>query len=319
MYKRDFDLHLSKNSQSNALMFFGENHFFIDRYTANLGDIADASKLVFYHDEYNFNLAQAHLSQASLFGDTNLLIIKSEKKVPKADLDRLVELCKKNPENSFIYAYYGTDYKSSDKSFKDYGMSVRFFTPNHTEALSFLSQEAKELKVQIDKYALNHLLTIQNQDLSLAASELRKLALFDGEIGIKDIDSLVYGVAQVSLDQLITQILSKQDFRKNLESILQSGEDEIRIITALSGFVTQLYLFNTYIRINGTPDSQAILGYTLPQFILTERANFSLRFKPVHYKALLGLLLDCELQLKSSHLNKEAVLFSTLLKLQKII
>jgi DNA polymerase III subunit delta len=319
MYKRDFDQHLARNSFSNALMFFGESHFFIDRYTALLSNIPDASKLVFYHDEYNFSTAQAHLSQASLFGDANLLVIKTEKKVPKADLDKLIELCKKNPDNRFIYAYYGNDYKTSDKSFKDGAMSVRFFTPNHTEAITFLHEEAQKIPLVIDKYTLNHLLAIQNGDISLAASELSKLALFNREISIKDIDTLVFGVAQLSLDQLITKILSKHDLKKTLEQILQTGEDEIKIITTLSSFVTQLYLFNTYIRINGAPDSQAILGYMLPQFILAERANFSLKFKPSQYKAILEHLLNCELKLKSANTNKEAILFSTLLKLQKII
>ena len=321
MYKRDFDQHLIKNSFSNALMFFGESHFFIDKYVNLLGDIEDASKLSLYHDEYNFNTAQAHLSQASLFGDTNLLIIKSEKKIPKTDLDKLIELCKKNPTNRFIYAYYGTDYKTSDKSFsaKDTGMSVRFFTPNHTEAINCLSEEAKSIELKIDKYALNHLLQTQNNDLALGVSELEKLKLYDREITTKDIDMLVYGLAQVTLEQLIDRILLKQDFKKNLEQILQSGEDEIKIIIALSNFVTQLYLFNIYIRVNGTPNSQEILGYTLPPFVLAQKATFSLKFKLLTYKNMMDLLLSAELKLKSSNIDKEAILFSTLLKLQKII
>lgn len=321
MYKREFDQYLAKNSFSNALMFFGESHFFIDRYTALLGEIEDASKLTLYHDEYNFNTASAHLSQASLFGDANLLIIKSEKKVPKVDLDKLIELCKKNPTNRFIYAYYGTDYRTSDKSFsaKDTGMSVRFFIPNQSEAIGFLSEEAKKIGLKIDKYSLNHLLQAQNSDLSLASSELEKLQLFNREITTKDIDILVYGLAQITLDQLINKILLKQDFKKSLEQVLQSGEDEIKIVTALSNFVTQLYLFNIYIRVHGAPSSVEILGYNLPQFVLTERATFSLKFKPLIYKNMLDLLLSAELKLKSSNIDKESILFSTLLKLQKII
>ncbi len=321
MYKREFDQHLIKNSFSNAVMFFGESHFFIDKYVSLLDNIEDASKLTLYHDEYNFNAAQAHLSQASLFGDANLLIIKSEKKIPKADLDKLVELCKKNPTNRFIYAYYGTDYKTSDKSFsaKDTGMSVRFFTPNHSESIACLSEEAKSIGLQIDKYALNHLLQAQNNDLSLGVAELEKLKLYDREITTKDIDILVYGLAQVTIEQLVNRILLKQEFKKSLEQILESGEDEIKIITSLSNFVTQLYLFNIYIRVNGTPDSQAILGYNLPQFVLTEKATFSLKFKPLVYKNMMDLLLSAELKLKSSNIDRESILFSTLLKLQKII
>ena len=198
-------------------------------------------------------------------------------------------------------------------------MSVRFFTPNHGESIACLSEEAKSIGLQIDKYALNHLLQTQNNDLSLGVAELEKLKLYDREITTKDIDILVYGLAQVTIEQLINKILLKQDFKKSLEQILESGEDEIKIITALSNFVMQLYLFNIYIRVNGTPDSQAILGYNLPQFVLTEKATFSLKFKPLVYKNMMDLLLSAELKLKSSNIDRESILFSTLLKLQKII
>jgi hypothetical protein len=41
--------------------------------------------------------------------------------------------------------------------------------------------------------------------------------------------------------------------------------------------------------------------------------------KPLIYKNMLDLLLSAELKLKSSNIDKESILFSTLLKLQKII
>lgn len=321
MYKKEFEQHLAKGTLTNAIILFGESHFFIDRYAKVLSEVPDASKLTMYHDEYNFKSSYEHLSQGSLFGDANLLLIKTEKKVPKADLDKLVEVCQKNPTNRFIYAYYGTDHKTCDKAFsaKAGGMSVRFFDPNLGESIAFLSQEAQNAGIKMDKYTISHLLQAQNNDLSLAASELDKLKLFDKEITTKDIDEMVYGLAHVTIDQLINKVLTKQDFKASLERILESGEDEIRVITALSAFVTQLYLFNIYIRVNGAPNSMEILGYNLPQFILNEKATFSLKFKPSAYKNMLDLLLSSELKIKSSHIDKESILFSTLIKLQKLI
>lgn len=321
MYKKEFDQHITSNTLSNAIILFGESHFFIDRYAKILSDMEDASKLNMYHDEYNFATAFAHMSQGSLFGDANVLLIKTEKKVPKADLDKLVEVCQKNPTNRFIYAYYGSDYKTCDKAFgaKTGGMSVRFFEPTHGEAIAYIADEAQDVGIKMDKYTINHLLQAQNNDISLAAAELEKLKLYNKEISTKDIDELVYGLAQITIEQLINKILMKHDFKESLEKILESGEDEIRIITALTAFITQLYLFNIYIRVNGTPNSIEILGYNLPQFILKEKATFSLKFKPSTYKNMLDLLLTSELKLKSSSIDKEAILFSTLIRLQKII
>ncbi|WP_345993613.1 DNA polymerase III subunit delta [Sulfurimonas sp. HSL-1716] len=321
MYKKEFDQHISNDTLSNAIILFGESHFFIDRYAKALSDIEDASKLAMYHDEYNFSTAFAHLSQGSLFGDANLLLIKTEKKVPKADLDKLVEACRKNPTNRFIYAYYGSDHKTCDKSFtsKTGGMGVRFFDPTHGESIAFISQEAQKAGIKMDKYTINHLLQAQNSDLFLAASELEKLKLFDKEITTKDIDEFVYGLAHITVEQLINKVLMKQDFKENLQRILEAGEDEIRIITAFTAFITQLYLFNIYIRVNGAPNSLEILGYNLPQFILNEKATFSLKFKPSAYKNMLDILLSSELKIKSSGVDKEAILFSALIKLQKAL
>ena len=112
MYKNEFDNYIKQGKISNSFVFFGESSFLIDMYTKMLSNIEDSSILSFYHDEYDFNSAKAHLSQASLFGGRNILIIKSEKKIPKKDLDTLIDFCEKNHDNVFIYAYYGSDHKT---------------------------------------------------------------------------------------------------------------------------------------------------------------------------------------------------------------
>ncbi len=83
MYKAEFDKHIQNSSISNSFVFFGESSFLIDSYTKKLTNIEDASAITFYYDEYDFKSAKAHLSQASLFGGINVLVIKSEKKFLK--------------------------------------------------------------------------------------------------------------------------------------------------------------------------------------------------------------------------------------------
>ena len=116
MYQSEFDKNLQKGAISNSFVFYGESLFLIDRYIKMLSNIEDASILNYNQDEYDFNSAKAHLSQASLFGGRNVLIIKTHKKVPKKELDELIELTKKQPGAYFIYGYYGVDHKSSNGS-----------------------------------------------------------------------------------------------------------------------------------------------------------------------------------------------------------
>ncbi len=303
-------------------MLYGESHFLIDHYLKVFSDIEGANVLSLYHDEYDFNTAKSHLSQGSLFGDQNLLIIKSDKKVPKRDLDILLEMVQKNPDNTFLYAYFGDDMKTSAKAFnkKSGGIEVRMFPPFLNEAKNMLMQEAQRLGVQLDNYSANHLIESQNGDLALAFNELSKLQILGRPITSKDIDTLVFGVGEVKIDQFINHLLAKKDFRGELLRILESGEDEIRIITAISSFMTQLYLFYAHIKIHGIADSRAILGYKLPQRIEQERAQQSIRFKQHQYDAILNLLLENELQMKSSGgMDKNALLLATLIKLQSYI
>ncbi|MCW9026267.1 MAG: hypothetical protein OQJ77_03040, partial [Thiovulaceae bacterium] len=204
MYKAEFDKHIQNNTLSNSFVLFGESIFLIDHYTKLLSNVEDASVLKYYHDEYDFNSAKAHLSQASLFGDRNVLVIKSEKKVPKKELETLVDYCEKNPDNIFIYSYMGDDNKAYAKGFsKKSTMAVRFFHPKHTEAVNIISQIAKQKNVNIDNYSITHLLNIHNSNISLAANEIDKFIVFDSAITTKDIDSLVYGLGEVNVDELI--------------------------------------------------------------------------------------------------------------------
>jgi len=322
MYRKELDNLIRSGQSIPAIMLYGESHFLIDHYIKIFSDIEGANVLSLYHDEYLFSAAKAHLSQGSLFGDQNLLIIKNEKKVPKKELDILLEFIKKNPDNRFIYAYYGSDMKTSAKAFnkKSGGIEVRMFTPYESEAKAMLLQEAQRQGIQLDSYSASHLIESQNGDLALAFNELSKLAILNRPISSKDIDTLVYGVGEVKIDQFINHLLAKKDFREELQHVLESGVDEIRIVTAISSFLTQLYLFYAHIKIHGMADSRAILGYKLPRNIEQERAQQSIRFKQHQYNSMMNLLLDNELKMKSSgKMDKSALLLATLIKLQSYI
>ena len=322
MYKSDLDKHIQNSSVSNSFVFFGESVFLIDMYTKMLTTVDDANVLNFYHDEYNFNTAKSHLSQGSLFGDRNILVIKSEKKVPKKELDILLDFCEKNPDNIFAYAYYGSDHKTygAKTAFgKNKTMSVRFFHPKDFEAQNIVASVAQEKNVKIDKYTISHLLGIHNGDVALASNEIEKFRVFDREITTKDVENLVYGLSEVNLDDFIKKLLAKKEFTKDLKNILEHGEDEIRVVTAITAYLTQLYMFNIYIRVNGAPNALEILGYPAPKFVVDEKAALSLKFKPNTYLKLHELLLSSELKMKSSHIDKHAILLSTLIRVQKLL
>ncbi len=320
MYKTEFDRILQNGCKEKNFILFGESSFFIDRYASHLMRLEDANVLTLYHDEYDFSQAKVHLSQASLFGGTNLLVIKSEKKIPKKELESLFDTTNKG-DNRFIFAYYGSDHKSYNNAFKKFGViTVRFFDPKQGEAINILTQEAARLKLQIDSYTLSHLLHLQNGNVELALNELEKLSILGHDnITNKEVDALVYGMGEVDLQSFLKDILNKKEYHQHLETLLEAGEDEIRVLTALTNFVNELYMFNTYIRIHGVADAKAILGYNPPQFVIQEKARLAMKIKPEIFYRLHRLLLEAELTMKSSNNDKRAVLYATLIRLEKML
>ncbi len=323
MKKHELDRAIDQQKVPSAMMLYGESHFLIEYYMRHISNLDNVNILTLYNDEYSLNTALTHLSQGSLFGGDSLLILRSSKKIPKADLERLLELVDKNPTNRFIYAYFGTDFKKGVSSAFDrsgVGGSIRLFHPYQNDAKMILISEAKRKGIELDHYVSLHLLESQNGDLALSINELDKLALSGSHIGVKDIDEIVYGTAEFKIEQLSSALVEKKKFLEILQRLLESGYDEVRILTAISSHISVLYLYNLHTRVHAHTTSMDILGYRLPPSKEQEYQKQYMRIKPYQYKKILKLLCEVELQIKSSHSNaKNTTLIATLLRVQSML
>jgi DNA polymerase-3 subunit delta len=327
MYKKELDNLIAANKLPKSIMLYGECEYLTTLYTKKISLIFGKKEdiLAFYFDEYDFKSAKNFLSQSSLFGGKNILLIKSEKAVPKKELNTLVQICNKNQNSFFIYHFFGEAAKAKELanafSKKKSADFVRFFKPNLTESISLLSLRAKELGIQISPHALRHLFQIQNEELSLCISELEKFSSIDKKIEIKDIDELVYGLGNISMDDFITNFLNKKDIAKNLKQILQSTENgEIKIVNALENYMMQLFMFHSYIKIHGTFNAKDILGYNLPINLAEQRARLCIKYNTKTYMQIFSHLAKTELDLKkSSYIDKNSYLISALIKLQSFL
>jgi len=311
MYQREFKQKL-RQGFPKAVLFYGDNEYMIDFYI----DVyikqtqAKDSMLTMYYDEWDFAKAKGFLSQSSLFGGANLLLVRMDKKIPKKDLDVLIALANKNNDNYFLYAYAGEskNAKSMQSAFmeKKGGIWVRFFEPTIGEAVALLQQKAQQIGLDIDHYALQHLLLVLNNNLALCANELEKLAILNMKITSKDIDRLVYSTSSLATEDLLSALLSKKPIIETINKLLELGEDETSLLRSTQYFITQIFLFQAYIKLNGSVDSLAILGYKLPKQIENQKAQLAISIKS---SALLKI---------SEHL-REVLLYGMLIKLQSYL
>ena len=324
MYKREFENLLNSNRLPKSILLYGEcdyqNNYFSQKIIETWSE-PDDEKLLLYYDEYDFTTAKNHLSQSSLFGGQNIVIIKSDKAIPKKELDVLVKLCEKSDNSFLLFQYFGDSKKAATiaKSFKK--SFVRFFKPNLSEALTLLHVKAKEVGLNISGYTLQHLYLLHLEDMSLCVNEFEKLLLFNREIHSVDIDRVVSGLGSVGLDSFVEKLLKKEDIKESFAVLCESGgADEVRVINSIQGYLSQLLLFHMYIKMHGTFDARAILGYPLPPQLAKKKADHSIKIDMVSYKNMLEHLAKSELTLKKmKNLDKNSYLISSLIKLQSYL
>jgi len=325
MYQREFDQRL-KQAFPKAVLFYGLDDYMIDHYIDLYKTQLDAkeSMLTLYYDEWDFQQAKSYLSQTSLFGGTNLLIVKHEKKIPKKELDQLISLANKNSDNYFIYAFdeSKTSAKSLQSSFTDKkgGVWVRFFEPNIRDGMAILQQKAMKIGLDIDHYALQHLMLILHNNLALCVNELDKLAILGIKVTSKDVDRLVYSTAPLATEQLLIDIFNKKAITETITKLLDLGEDEFDLLRTTQYFVNQIFLFHAYIKLHGHVDSAAILGYKLPKQIEDQKAQLALKVKSAALLKIFEHLLEGELEMKKAPpTQREVLLYSMLIKIQSYL
>ena len=325
MYQREFE-NLLRGKPPRALLFYGENDYLISSYIQHYINITNTkeSLLTQYFDEYDFTTAKNYLSQSSLFGGLNLLIIKREKKIPKKELDILIELVNKSSDNYLLLEYKGEakDAKSLQASFspKKGANWLRLFEPSIRENLEFLQKKSQHIGLNIDHYALQHLLLLLNNNLALCANELNKLAILDTKVTSKDIDRLVYSTAPLVVEKLLIELFEKKPILHTLNRLIEVGVDEYSILRSTQFFVNQIFLFNAYIKLYGVIDSKEILGYKLPKNIEDQKVQLAIKVKSQNLLKILEHLLELELQIKTSpSMDKEALLYAGFIKLQQYL
>ena len=327
MYKQALDALIQNNSLPKSLMFYGECSYFRNTYLEKIASIYGSKneQLRYYFDEYDFKSAKTFISQSSLFGDKNILIVKSEKTIPKKELEILLKNTQNNENSFFLFEYFGDDKKAKDitkifnkKLSADF---VRFFKPNSYEAINLLIDFSKKIKLDINRYAVEHLYKIENEDISLCFEELKKLKNLDKPISISDIDKYSFSLGVSDMESLMEKFFKKQDIKELINEFLEfSNANEIFIINSLQNYLSVLFMFYSYILSYGNFDTKAILGYALPPQLAKKRADLSIRIKLPVYKALFAELSEIELKLKTdTHMDKTSYFISSLIKLQTFL
>jgi DNA polymerase-3 subunit delta len=293
-------------------MFYGQSNYLIEHYSLMVakshGSIDECEKL--YFDDYNFKYAKDKLLQSSLFSSNNILVIKCDKKIPKKEVDELIQACNTNSDSTVIFSCMGdSDFKTMEKSFSDKTNSVcvRFFKPFDTEAVRLLENEAKSLNINYELSALNHLYFMHKNDLSLCVNDLNKLAIFDEKITSNIINTHCFGIGAVNFEDFLHDLIAGKDISNDLASLLEEGMNEIFLLNQITSFVQQLFMISAYARAIGQPNPKEILGFIPPKNIWEKKSKLAINIKPEVFQEIFNYLLQIELDFKTSKIDKQSL------------
>lgn len=324
MYKKDFISLLNSPNIPNFFLLYGAESYQVEFYTNELLSKYNKENLLsLYYDDYSFNLAMSHLSEPSLFANSNLLHIKNDKKIPAKDAKELIAQCQNNPNNIFILELHEGDEKILTDIKKQFGYNfVRFFPPSSaSEVNQILSNHAKILGLNIDSQSLLYIYNLQNENLYLSASELNKLASIGVRFSLDEIKERVYALNGIGFDVLFDKIINKKNINSDyFEFINDSSFNEIALLNMLFRAFHRLYLIHSSIKTSGKFDPKTVLGYAPPPQIINKLQSQAITIKTEQYTQIFKFLNEIEFDLKCKNgIDKECYLLSALLNLQDIL
>jgi len=306
MYKNIFDKEITQGIIYNSYMFYGQSDYLIEKYSTFISQSLAKGEDVFkiYFDDYNLKECSDYLSQSSLFAPLNILLIKTVKKIPKDDVIKLIDICNKNSDSFVIFCCIGdTDFKTMAKSFtkKVNGAEVRFFQPNDREAIDILKKEMQKYNLKLGFGELEYLYNMHQKDLNLAVNDLNKLSILDEEITVNIINNQCFAIGEVDIDEFFHKLFRGENIANELNILLESGLNEIALVTQTTGFLQQLFNIKIYVSVYQEFNIQAIWGYPLPKYIATIRKDIAMKFTINQFKNMFNFFQTIELDLKTNN------------------
>lgn len=319
MYQREFDNLLRGGAVPKALMLFGESHFLIDRYfEAIKNSIKPEEVNIFYNFDYDFESAKGSISQGSLFASSQMLVIKSEEKLPAKELKELIRVARENENSSFIYLFYGDNFRDNQKVFEN--SFVRFFNPNFHEIKNIAFSEISQRDFQISEDGVEQLIHLKNSNISLIISEIDKLSKYGKRsLEIRDIVEIVSPSGDVELDRVIKYFFQSGDYGKLIQYITLHTIDEVVVVTYMVKFVEELYIFRSALERGESLNSLSLLGRKLPPQVEREKIEMGKIFNLFQIEKFLIHLMRTELDFKSGEFgDKSSLLIEKLITIREI-
>ncbi len=320
--KRDFILYASED---NSLLRLAQTEYVKEN---------SAEEMIRY-EQGSFDVSEiiGDLGIISFLSSKRVVIINitEVKKFTDEDFDLLfesIELCESCRVAVFMlfqdkYVAESKRVKQTISLFNEIG-SYKFIANLTGERIKKkINADIKMLNCTIDPDAVDLMVNKFSNDIFLLNNELQKVAAVSGykNITTKNVDEISTTILSTDIFLMISALVSGNQGQcfSRLSILLEQGQEPIAILAAITGSFVDIYrvkLASNYGKRYGTVFKD--FGYNGSDYRLKKANEIAGKINIKAIKAIMGLLLNADLKLKSTAAQREIILYSYLIKIGRL-
>ena len=325
-----------KRAEPGRLYFFyGEEVFLLQHYLKQLRKIVIGPLT----ESFNFHKLNAEnfdlrtladcVENLPMMAERTMVVIDEIDifKMNEADRERVIEILSDIPEYCTIVFTYETTPFKPDKRIKKLwetvskcGMLVEFQKQSQRDLISWISRHFAAANKRIDPNLCVYLMDITGGTMTALSGEISKICAYSGADEIKkaDIDAVVEPVLDAVVFQM-TDLMSAGEYGAallKLRQLLKMQEEPIGILAIIGSHFRRLSIAKTLLD-NGKTAVDLMKLTGLSDYPARKTISAAGRFSTKFYKRAAELVLECDMQLKTSFDDADRLLEVLILQLAR--
>jgi len=314
---------------ASVYLFYGDETYFIEEGVGKIekkyvsSGSASFNRDVFYGEEADASQIINTAMSIPMLAQHRVVTVKNFQRLPQSGKEMILKYSQRpSPQATLILIADKIDLrKKVYAGLKETTQFVECKSLYDNQVPIYIQQFAKDHGKSISTYAIQLLQAKLGNSLRELINETEKLIHFvksKKEIEVKDVEELVGISRNYNIFQL-WDALGEKNLTKSLiilRQMIETGERPVFIISSLTNYFLRLWRIRVLKR-KQVSDSEIGKMLHIHQYFVKSSVQQAKRYNDVEIKFILKLLLDADVQLKTSYQKPKIVLELLVLQIMK--
>lgn len=326
---------IKERSVQRLYFFYGEETFLLHHYLEQLRKllIDELTESFNYHkltvESFDIRTFADAVENLPMMAEHTMVWVDEIDifKLSESDREKLVDIFSDIPEYcTVVFTYETTEWKP-DKRLKKlweavekHGLAVEFARQEQRDLIAWVTRHFASQKKRISPELCAYLIDITGGTMTALAGEISKICAYSGvdDIVKSDIDAVTEPVLDAVVFQM-TDLLSQGACGPaliKLRQLLKMQQEPLLILGAVGAHFRKLAAART-LRDHGKQSSELMKLYRMTDYAAKKTMNTAVKFSGAFYAKAMELILQTDVQIKTSFDTPERLLELLLLQLSQ--